>query len=229
MKRDDDQQLGSAPTTPAPEGTRVQPDTPVNVAAGSTLDMPAAERGEVARRRVASRGPARSIGRFVVRERLGEGGMGVVLAAHDPELDRHVAIKLLRDGRRSPRDRARLLREAQAMARLAHPNVVAVYEVGSDRGRLFIAMELVEGVTLATWLQAAPRRGARSSTMFVQAGAGSRPRTAPASCIATSSPTTCSSTQRPRARRRLRPRAPRSRAATPSPELGASLTQAPAR
>src|SRR5262245_16883599 len=69
------------------------------------------------------------VGRFVVEARLGEGGMGVVLAARDPDLDRRVALKLLRAGADSPGYRARLVREAQALARLHHPNVVSVYEI----------------------------------------------------------------------------------------------------
>src|SRR5687768_12609694 len=78
-----------------------------------------------------------SISRYVVLERIGVGGMGVVYAAYDPELDRKVAIKLLQvdydaDGRAS-RGRARLVREAQALARLTHPNVVTVHDVGTWR------------------------------------------------------------------------------------------------
>src|ERR1043166_6126311 len=97
-------------------------------------------------------------GRYVVLDWLGCGGMGVVYSAHDSELDRKVALKVLgRDGGdaadRTP-VRDRLLREAQAMAQLAHPNVVTVYDVGSIAERVFIAMELVEGMTLARWLVA---------------------------------------------------------------------------
>ena len=116
-------------------------------------------------------GPGAVIGHFVVRERLGAGGMGVVLAGVDPDLGRPVAIKLVRDGADHPAYRERLLREAQAMARLEHPNVVKVYEVGSDRGRLFIAMELVHGQTLAAWL-CEPRPWRQILDMFLQAGEG---------------------------------------------------------
>lgn len=93
------------------------------------------------------------VGRYVVLGRVGAGAMGVVYAAYDPELDRRVALKVLqpqRDG--SPRGAERLLREAQAMARLAHPNVVTVHDVGSFGGQVFLAMEFIAGETLRSWL-----------------------------------------------------------------------------
>ena len=88
------------------------------------------------------------IGRYLVGRRLGSGGMGVVYQARDPELQREVAIKMLYRG--APAERLR--REAQALARLAHPNVVAVYDVGEHEGQTFIAMALVDGETLRRWL-----------------------------------------------------------------------------
>jgi tetratricopeptide (TPR) repeat protein/predicted Ser/Thr protein kinase len=91
------------------------------------------------------------VGRFVVTSELGAGGMGVVYAAHDPELGRTVAVKLLHDRHASADMQERLRREAQAMAQLAHPNVVTVFDVGTFEGRLFVAMEYVEGDTLAVW------------------------------------------------------------------------------
>jgi tetratricopeptide (TPR) repeat protein len=94
------------------------------------------------------------VGRYQLRQLIGKGGMGRVYAAHDPELDRDVAIKLLRSDIDSATAelRARLLREAQTMARLSHPNVIAVYDVGIHGKQVFIAMELVEGQTLRRWL-----------------------------------------------------------------------------
>ena len=97
--------------------------------------------------------PGTQVGRYVVVERLGEGGMGIVYAARDPELGRTVAIKLLQaraSGDES--EQAWLVREAQALARLSHPNVVAVYDVGTFADdQVFVAMEHVEGQTLREW------------------------------------------------------------------------------
>ncbi|HEX6835777.1 MAG TPA: protein kinase, partial [Polyangia bacterium] len=100
-------------------------------------------------------------GRYVLLARLGAGGAGLVYSAYDPELDRKVALKLLRAVEDEHHDvshgRARLLREGQAMARLKHPNVLPVYDVGTLEHRLgsrvFMAMELVEGGTLRAWLK----------------------------------------------------------------------------
>ena len=97
--------------------------------------------------------PGRTIGRYVVVGHLGAGGMGSVYAAFDTQLQRRVAIKVLRPDVRGTDGHARLLREAQAMARLAHPNVVAVHDVGDYGEDVFIAMEYVEGRTLKAWMQ----------------------------------------------------------------------------
>jgi eukaryotic-like serine/threonine-protein kinase len=116
------------------------------------------------------------IGRYVVIDRLGEGGMGVVYTAFDPELDRKVAIKLLQakaGGSQSTGDQAWLLREAQAMARLAHPNVVSVHDVGTLPGdRVFVAMELVDGMTLRRWLRAEERSWREVLPVLLAAGRG---------------------------------------------------------
>ncbi len=115
------------------------------------------------------------IGRYRVDERLGEGGMGVVYRAHDEELDRDVAIKVLRArnyGEEREEARTRLRREARAMARLNHPHVVKIHEVGVHDGRFFIAMELVDGVTLMEWLGAEERSWREILDIFLQAGDG---------------------------------------------------------
>ena len=106
------------------------------------------------------------VGRFEVRGKLGTGAMGTVWAAHDPELTRDVAIKMLLGGG----DDARLRREAQAMARLRHPNVVAVHELGTWRETAFVAMERVEGPTLRVWL--AEQRRTVDEVLAVYLGAG---------------------------------------------------------
>jgi len=114
-----------------------------------------------------------SIDRFLVIEPLGEGGMGVVYAAYDPELDRKVAIKLLHPRVGDSADlRARLLREAQAMARLSHPNVVSVYDVGTFKDDVFVAMEFVDGRTLRAWLKEKARSWREVLGVFRQAGQG---------------------------------------------------------
>ena len=114
------------------------------------------------------------IGRFVVLRELGRGAMGVVFAAYDEELDRKVAIKLLHagDGEQASHGRAMLLREAQAMAKLSHPNVVAVHEVGVIGGAVFVAMEYVAGVDLHQWLTSERRPWRDAVAVLRQAGAG---------------------------------------------------------
>ena len=92
-----------------------------------------------------------TIGRFVVLERLGSGGMGIVYAARDPDLERKVAIKVLRGTCVGERAQARIAREAQAIARVRHPNVIHVYETGSHEDEVYLAMEYVEGQTLRQW------------------------------------------------------------------------------
>ncbi|WP_181234624.1 serine/threonine-protein kinase [Enhygromyxa salina] len=115
---------------------------------------------------------APSIGRFSILRKLGAGGMGVVYAGYDEELDRKVAIKLLHERGQSPARRQRLLREAQGLARLSHTNVVQVYEIGEHEGAAFIAMEFVDGVTLGAWLAQRSRSRREIIQVFVQAGRG---------------------------------------------------------
>ncbi len=93
-----------------------------------------------------------TIDRYVLLRVLGSGGMGTVYAGYDPTLDRKVAIKLLRREATTADDRLRLVREAQAMARVTSPNVVAVYDAGTFEDQVYIVMELVSGSTLRAWL-----------------------------------------------------------------------------
>ncbi len=117
-----------------------------------------------------------AIGRYVVLEYLGGGGMGVVYSAYDPELDRKIALKLLRAEAYpdQARDEAqqRLLREAQALAKLSHPNVVAVHDLGVTGGQVFIAMEHIDGLDLREWLEAQEPPWQRVVEVFLQAGEG---------------------------------------------------------
>ncbi len=114
------------------------------------------------------------LGRYVLIEPIGAGGMGVVYAAHDPQLDRKIALKLLREeeGVRPDGSSERLLREARAMAQLSHPNVVTVHDTGTFEDQAFVAMELVEGWTLDGWLRAAPRASDDILEIYLQAGRG---------------------------------------------------------
>src|SRR5262249_42827738 len=100
--------------------------------------------GAIAAAAIAPPSPAGvTVGRYQITDRLGAGGMGVVLAAWDPQLERKVAVKLLRPvARGGDARRARLAREAQIMARLAHPNVCAVYDAGTFAGQVYVVMEL---------------------------------------------------------------------------------------
>jgi len=117
-----------------------------------------------------------NVGRYVVAEVVGQGGMGVMLAAFDPQLDRRVAIKLLQWGGggadRDALDRAQMLREGQALAKLSHKNVVAVHDVGLHQGRVFIAMEFVQGVTMAQWVARERPGWAAIVAQYLEAGRG---------------------------------------------------------
>lgn len=131
----------------------------------------------VAERLAAAKEPARlsrgaMLGRYEIVELLGTGGMGVVYRAHDRELGRDVALKVVvtDEQQGGSRGHTRLMREAQALAQLSHPNVIAVFDVGRVDGGVFIAMELVEGLRLDQWLKAKPRRWREVVALFRDAG-----------------------------------------------------------
>ena len=118
--------------------------------------------------------PGERIGRYIILQRIGAGAMGEVFAAYDPELDRKVAIKLLHPERgdtTSTTGRSRFEREAQAMARLTHPNTITIHDVGEHRGRVFLAMEFVAGQTLGEWIEQ-PRGWQAVVGVFAAAGRG---------------------------------------------------------
>ena len=108
--------------------------------------------------------PGTVVGRYVLTAKLGAGGMGVVHAADDPQLDRRLAVKLVRDDSATSQDarHERLLREARAMAQVDHANVIRVFDAGTTevrgRERVFVAMELVDGAPLGTWARGKPWR-----------------------------------------------------------------------
>lgn len=116
---------------------------------------------------------ATRIGRFTLLHQLGEGGMGAVFAAYDQQLDRRVALKLLHQRHTdSPGQRQRTLQEARAAARISHPNVTAVYEVGESDNYVYLAMEYVEGETLSAWQARGDHSWREILDMYLHAGAG---------------------------------------------------------
>jgi predicted Ser/Thr protein kinase len=119
----------------------------------------------------------RRVGRYVISHVIGSGGQGVVYAAHDPVLNRKIILKLIHDdepkeGSEAIDSHAWLLREAQAMAQLAHPNVVSVYDFGTFEDQVFLAMEYVEGRTLRAWLAESARDPGEVLALFAEAGRG---------------------------------------------------------
>lgn len=113
-----------------------------------------------------------ALGRYLVLDPLGSGGMSVVYSAYDPELDRKVAVKLMRTSYWNEIGRNRALREAQALAKLSHPNIIAVLDVGTLNDQLFIAMELVDGHTLGDWIEAEQPGWSSIVAAMIQAGRG---------------------------------------------------------
>jgi tetratricopeptide (TPR) repeat protein/predicted Ser/Thr protein kinase len=142
---------------------------------GSGTPATEASRGRLVERLFGSPAQAVRLGRYLVLEQIGAGGLGVVYSAFDPELDRKVAIKLMRVRRGGAEDtdeaRDRLLREARALAKLAHPNVVPVFDAGTTGRDVFIVMELVDGQDLRKWLEI-PRTRAEILRVLGDAGRG---------------------------------------------------------
>jgi eukaryotic-like serine/threonine-protein kinase len=137
---------------------------PVAIPSAAAIASPSTE--------TSKREGAASIGRFLLLRKLGQGGMGEVYSGYDEQLDRKVAIKLLHAAYAPEETQKRMLREAQALARLTHPNVVAVHEVGQAEGDVFVVMEHIEGSTLRDW-QAEPSRTVDEILQaYVQAGRG---------------------------------------------------------
>ncbi|MGB1015221.1 MAG: WD40 repeat domain-containing serine/threonine protein kinase, partial [Nannocystaceae bacterium] len=147
--------------------------TPSLVAVAAFDDTVTSVRGRSANshRKLKSSREGNAIGRMKILRTLGEGGMGVVYAAHDPELDREVAVKLIR-GNNSAAARTRLYREAQALAKLSHPNVVAVHDVGTHQGQVWVAMEFVVGRTLGVWIEQERPRWRKVLSVMKQAARG---------------------------------------------------------
>ena len=140
-----------------------------------TVDYVSEENGE---QPPASRSaPPTKIGRYTVLDLLGVGGMGVVCTAYDPKLDRKIALKLLRKrgNKKEHRDstgQARLIREAQALAKLSHPNIVTVHDVDQFEGQIYMAMEYVDGVSLDQWMVRGQRGWREVLEVFTHAARG---------------------------------------------------------
>lgn len=144
---------------------------PARPAAGTKADVLRAEIGRMLFGDEADAAPR--IGHYELRESIGSGGMGVVHSAWDPKLQRTVAIKLLSpEGTNSTRQRERIHREAQALAKLSHPNVVHVYEVGEHEEKVFLVMELIEGLSLQDWQAEQQREPRELWAKYRQAAAG---------------------------------------------------------
>jgi len=155
--------LVSSPT-PAAAGPSAQ-----ETGADPTL---AADGGAASRPDLAELEPGTVIARYRILARLGAGGMGVVYRAHDAQLDREVALKLLRVGEDGTEGRSRMLREAKAAAKIRHPNVVTVYDAGEVFGRVFIAMELIDGITLKAYFRGRKRGWREVVEVMLGAGEG---------------------------------------------------------
>src|SRR5512136_1048783 len=98
-----------------------------------------------------------NFGRHRILKELGRGSMGVVYQAHDPQIDRSIALKVLRPDRMSSEDFVqRFMKEAKAIGRMSHQNIVTVYDVGEDQGTVYIAMEFLEGRPLNAFTQEKP-------------------------------------------------------------------------
>ena len=147
--------------------------TAPNLTATVTLADESSRTGGTDRREKSIAWQGMAIGRYTTLSQLGAGAMGVVLAAYDPQLDRRVALKLLAPRSNDPAAaRARLQREAQALAKLDNPNVVGVHDVGLHGDQLFVAMDFVAGKTLGAWMAEVERPRPYKEVLAVFAGAG---------------------------------------------------------
>jgi serine/threonine protein kinase len=168
---------GAAPR-PSVELTEVSEERSRLLPPGGPLRVAALDaehlRNAVAARLFGAAADPVKIGRYTILKRLGAGGMGVVYSAYDDQIDRKIAIKLLRNvgGESNDLHTQRMQRESKALGKLNHPNVVNIYDVGVFREQVFIAMEFVEGVTLRDWKPKGPNPVAEILDKFKQAGEG---------------------------------------------------------
>jgi eukaryotic-like serine/threonine-protein kinase len=116
-------------------------------------------------------GPGRRVGRYQIERVLGIGGMGIVYAAYDPQLQRKVALKLVRPENTTEVAQALMVAEARTLARISHPNVVTVFDAGEHDGEIYLATELVEGLTFTAW-RTQPRTTAEIIAVWLQVARG---------------------------------------------------------
>jgi serine/threonine protein kinase len=165
--------LADPPGAPAPAPTTEPATKPAEPAEPADLRESLAKTAAASPKKGDQLPKGALIGRYLVTGVLGEGGMGTVYSAYDPDLGRPVAVKLVKfTGEEAESSRARLLHEAQAMARLAHPNVLAVFDAGPFGDELYVAMELVDGPDLFRWLRERPRTRREIFEAFLHAGRG---------------------------------------------------------
>ena len=159
--------------SPGPDTPGDDPGPDARMAAPEDLDEDPRGKQLMRRKLFPRRSQPVKIGRYTVLKLLGQGGMGVVYACFDDLLDRKIAVKVLHLGRVRDHElsRVRLLREAQAMARISHPNIITAFEVGQTGEEVYVAMEFIRGVTLDAWVMQ-PRSWREVIAAFVQAGRG---------------------------------------------------------
>jgi len=157
---------------PGPDGDELDAEDSLRSSTLSDSEVDAQEGEEAANALKFERGA--TIDRYIVLDRIGAGAMGVVYTAYDPRLDRRIALKVMhaRPGPQAGDVVTRVLREAQALAKLSHPNVVAVYDANVLGEAVYLTMELVDGVSLTRWLKQAPRKVDEVLRVFIDAGRG---------------------------------------------------------
>jgi len=179
-RRDPEESALTSPEAPGEEARRArdpvsaQAASPARVSSHDEKARTPVSEPEAGGKNVLPRGT--NIDRYVLLDRLGAGAMGIVYAAYDPELDRKVALKVmspaLLGSARAEEFQHRLLREAQAMARVRHPHVITVHDTGTFRQQAFVAMEFIDGGTLRHWMRAQPRTWAETLAMMMKSGQG---------------------------------------------------------
>ncbi|MCA9686176.1 MAG: protein kinase, partial [Myxococcales bacterium] len=164
---------GLAKVTKVTSSLSQAPEATIDVTSDSTRDATRDLPDDATGAAPESLSPGSAIARYQVIRKLGAGAMGVVYLAYDRQLERNLAIKLMLPNAHHRHATARLVREARGLARLSHPNVVSIFDIGSHAGSLYIAMEYVPGQTLRKWLKAEPKPAwTETLAVLLQAGRG---------------------------------------------------------